>query len=176
MLWQRLQWVRKTRFLVAKRCFMSENGFVYGPRKVADSKKRWTATHRGMKMIVIGDTFSTFRASMTRSRASSSPSRMLKSINNSGLVRLSMLNLDWKGGGGNERINKNICRYIFLLNVVFLEEHRAGFIFSSLRFLLNIVHLTIWEVTAKLNLILRQMKEMQKKTFWRDVYFVVLHM
>lgn len=51
-----------------------------------------------MTMIAIGDTFSTFRASMTRSRASSSPSRMLKSINNSGLVRLSMLNLDWKGG------------------------------------------------------------------------------
>lgn len=36
----------------------------------------------------------TFRASMTRSRASSSPSRMLKSISNSGLVILSMFSLD----------------------------------------------------------------------------------
>lgn len=39
MLWQRLQWVRKIRFLVAKSCFTSENGFDFGPRKVADSKK-----------------------------------------------------------------------------------------------------------------------------------------
>lgn len=35
----------------------------------------------------------TFRASMTRSRASSSPSRMLKSISSSGLVRLSIFSL-----------------------------------------------------------------------------------
>lgn len=40
------------------------------------------------------ETLNTFRASITRSRASSSPSRMLKSINNSGFVRFSILNLD----------------------------------------------------------------------------------
>lgn len=125
-------------------------------------------------MIAIGDTFSTFRASMTRSRASSSPSRMLKSINNSGLVRLSMLNLDWKGGK-NETINKNICRYIFCPMLYFSKSTEQDLFFSSLRFLLNIVHPTIREVTAKLNLILRQRKEMQRKTFWRDFYFVVLH-
>lgn len=39
----------------------------------------------------------TFRASMTRSRASSSPSRMLKSISNSALVKLSMFSLDCQG-------------------------------------------------------------------------------
>lgn len=59
--------------------------------------------------------FSTFRASMTRSRASSSPSRMLKSVNNSGLVRLSILNLAWRGEK-KERLETDIricffCQY-----------------------------------------------------------------
>lgn len=47
----------------------------------------------------------TFRASMTRSRASSSPSRTLKSISNSGLVKLSMFSLDCKDRRWNEAIS-----------------------------------------------------------------------
>lgn len=82
----------------------------------------------------------------------------------------------WTGKGEkNERINKNICRYIFCSILYFSKSTEQDLFFSSLTFLLNIVHPTIREVTAKLNLILRQRKEMQRNTFWRDFYFVVLH-
>jgi len=54
----------------------------------------------------------TLRASMTRSRASSSPSRMLKSISNSGLVKLSMFSLDCEDTRSKRRTSSVASRKI----------------------------------------------------------------